>query len=217
MKQQNGSFVLPIICLVALILMTASCTKTGPQGPTGPQGSTGLTGATGPTGPTGPQGPQGNANVLVDTFTLTSSQWIWNSQYEYQTSPSSYTEYFTRYHDAAFSQIIQSILNTGEVMVFFTPNLSNNTNQWSPLPYDFTDGSGNFHYYTAFETNVGTVRLHYFFIQTNGAATIPTLSTYLIPSYKCKIVAVSGTISTGMKQAGVNSQDYNSVSKYLKI
>src|SRR6202012_3348516 len=122
------------------------------------------------------------------------------SQYEFQTSPTSYTEYFTRYCDNSVPTITQDILNNGVVMVYFTPNTSSNTNQWAPLPYEFTDGSGNFNYEIAYETNVGTVRLHYFFVQLVASATIPTLSTYTIATYKFKVVVVSGTLAASLKK-----------------
>lgn len=165
----------------------------------------------------GPAGPEGNANVQTTVFSLTNSQWLWNSQYEFQTSPSSYTEYFTRYCDNSVSTITQNILDAGEVMVYFTPNTSNNTNQWAPLPYEFTDGSGNFNYEMAFETNVGTVRLHYFFVQLVAAATIPVLSTYTIATYKFKVVVVSGTLTAALKKNNVNLNDYNAVSKFTGL
>ena len=214
MKKINYLFTALIPVTLLTILLLSGCSKTGPQGPIG---TTGASGATGAAGPAGPQGPAGNADVQVDTFTVVNAQWAWNSQYAFQTSVSSFTEYFTRYYNASFSKITQSILNTGQVMVYFTPNTSNNTNQWAPLPYQFTDGSGNFNYEFAFETNVGTVRLHFFFVQLVASATIPTLSTYILPAYKFKIVAISGTISTGLKNAHVDVNDYNAVSRYLGI
>src|SRR6202000_185659 len=162
----------------------------------------------------GATGAEGNANVQTTVFSLTNAQWLWNSNYEFQTNPSSYTEYFTRYADNTVSTITQDILDNGEVMVYFTPNTSNNTNQWAPLPYEFTDGSGNFNYEMAFETNVGTVRLHYFFVQLVASATIPTLSTYTIATYKFKVVVVSGTLAASLKKNNVNLNDYNAVSKF---
>ena len=110
----------------------------------------------------------------------------------------------------------QTILNTGEVMVFFVPNPIVDTNQWAPLPFQFVDGSNIFTYNIAFETMPYTVRLHYFFTQLQNG-TIPTLATYNIPTYKFKIVVISGTISTAMQQAGVDKSDYNSVSAYLGL
>ncbi|HEY4336643.1 MAG TPA: hypothetical protein VGM89_12115 [Puia sp.] len=98
-------------------------------------------------------------------------------------------------------------------MVYFTSNTIVNVNQWTPLAFQFTDASGSFTYNICFETLVGKVRLHYFFVRLNTAISLPALSTYPIPTYKFKIVAVSGTISTGMKQAGVNKASYSDVSK----
>jgi hypothetical protein len=194
------------LCFFALL---SGCSKTGPAGPAGLQGSTGAQGSP------GPQGPEGNANVLVDTFTLVNSQWTYNSQYYFETAPGTYTEYFTRYHDVTDSAVTSSILNTGEVMVFFVPNPIADTNQWAPLPYQFFDGSGNFTYNIVFETMPSTVRLHYFFNQLNTAAAIPTLSTYHIATYKFKIVVISGTLSTAMQKAGIDKSNYDAVSGFL--
>jgi len=163
------------------------------------------------------QGPEGNANVKTDVFTVTNSQWVWNSQYEFQTSPSSYTEYFTRYFDRSNNSITQDVLTNGLVLVYFTPNTSNNTNQWAPLPYEFTDGSGNFNYNIAYETTVGTVRFHYFFVQLNAAAAIPVLSTYTIATYQFKIVSVTGQAGIFMANHNVNYNNYFEVSKALGL
>ena len=165
-------------------------------------------------GKTGPAGPQGNANVVEDTFTITSSQWLWNSQYNFETSPGGSTEYFTRYYDAAFPSATQDILNTGMVLVYFTPNPINN-NQWAPLPYQFTGFGGGFDYNIVYETKVGSVRLHYFFVSRSTSATIPTLSTYNMATYKFKLVAVSGKIVSGMKKAHIDPNDYNAVSHFV--
>ena len=208
--QKQRLFGTLVILFAVISIFTAGCSKTGPAGATGPSG------ATGPAGPQGVQGPEGNANVLVDVFSLVSSQWIYNSQYSLETSSGSYTEYFTRYHDVTDSAVTQAILNTGVVMVFFVPNPIVDTNQWLPLPYQFEDGSQIFTYNLAFETMPNTVRLHYFFAQINPG-TIPTLATFDIPTYKFKIVVISGTISTAMQQAGIDKSDYNAVSAYLGL
>lgn len=109
-----------VLGLVGLALVIG-CGKTGPAGATGPQGTQGSTGAA------GPQGPQGNANVKVDTFSLTSAQWLYNSQYSLETSPGSYTEYFTRYHTLNLASVTQGILDSGMVMVYMVPNPLANT------------------------------------------------------------------------------------------
>jgi hypothetical protein len=203
-----------IIIFAVISVFAAGCSKAGPAGPAG---TTGATGPQGPTGPTGPQGAEGNANVLVDVFSLTSSQWIYNSQYSLETSPGSYTEYFTRYHDVTDSAITPAILNTGEVMVFFVPNPIADTNTWAPLPYQFLDGSGSFTYNIAFETMPYTVELEYFFNVLNNTTPPPNLYNYTIPTYKFKIVVISGTISTAMQKAGIDKSNYSAVSAYLGL
>ena len=188
---------------VGLISITGACS-----------GKDGAAGATGPQGSTGPQGPQGNANVQADTMTLVNSQWVWNSQYAFQTSPSSYTEYFTRYHNAADTLITSAVLMQGMVLVYFTPSPTTSTVQWLPLPYQFTDGSGNFNYNMTFETMPDTVRLHYFFVQLTSNP-IPVLSTYDIPTYQFKIVAVTGTLANAMRASHVNLKSYEAVSSFI--
>jgi hypothetical protein len=189
----------------------------GPKTATGWGTPLSILGLQGPQGPAGPQGPPGNANVLTTVFTITNSQWLWNSQYEFQTSPSSYTEYFTRYCDNSVPSITQNVLDDGMVLVYFTPNTSNNTNQWAPLPYEFTDGSGNFNYEIAYETNVGTVRLHYFFVQLVASATIPVLSTYTISTYSFKVIAVTGTLTAALGKNHIKLTDYQAVSRFTGV
>jgi hypothetical protein len=119
---------------------------------------------------------------------VTNSQLLWNSSYSFATSPTSYTEYFTRYCDFSVPAITQSVLDTGSVQVFFNPNPLANTNQWLPLPYSFLDASGNFNYVVGYATSVGQVELDLFFQQIVAGATIPSLSTYTFPTYDFKVV-----------------------------
>ena len=161
------------------------------------------------------QGPQGNANVLVDTFTLVNSDWAWNSVYSFST-PNASGDILTRYHDRAFSKVTQDILDKGEVMVYFTPNL-NNPNQWSPLPYSYSFND-KYNYNFVFETMPGVVRLHFFFSAIGLAGyPLPEPDTYDIGRYKFKIVAVSGTIGTAIKRDHIHMDNYAEVSSYLGL
>ena len=196
---------------MGLVLLIVGCSKTGPAGATGPQGAQGATGAA------GPQGPEGNANVMVDTFSLVNSQWAWNSQYYFETSPGSYTEYFTRYHDITLPAVTKGILDSGLVLAYFVPNPIADTAQWAPLPYQFLDGSGNFYYVMAFQTFVGKVELEYFFEQINPSGTLPVLSTFTIPTYKFKLVVISGSLAAQMRQQNVNYSSYGQVSHFLDL
>jgi hypothetical protein len=101
-------------------------------------------------------------------------------------------------------------------MVFFIPNPIANPNQWAPLPYVFLDGSENFTYNIVFATSPYTVELDYFFNELKTVAP-PTLSNYNIPTYKFKIIVMSGAISTAMQKAGIDKSDYSAVSAYLNL
>ncbi|MBB3055059.1 hypothetical protein [Mucilaginibacter gotjawali] len=172
-----------------------------------------LKGPAGPPGNPGPTGPAGkNANVFSDVFTLKGSDWLWNSQYVYETSPGSYTEYFTRYYVRPNSKINADVLNNGMVLVYFTPSPVNNPNQWEPLPYQF-DSSFGFTYNYEFVPAVGQVTLHYFFIQTDPAATLPTLSTYNDETRQFKVVTILGEAGIFMLAHHVNLNNYQEVSK----
>ncbi len=59
------------LLILAILFVTASCTKEGPEGPvgaTGPQGPPGGAGAPGAAGPAGPAGPAGTANVIYSSW-----------------------------------------------------------------------------------------------------------------------------------------------------
>jgi len=199
-----------LVILFALIsILAAGCSKTGSAGATGPQGSAGSQGSA------GPQGPEGNANVQVDTFSLVSSQWLWNDNYILYTAGGSYTEWFTRYYKATFPGVTQGVLDSGMVMVFMTPDLQNKS-QWSPLPYTFDTGDG-YSYDFVYVTSPGTVELEFYFAEQSSSATPPTLSTYAIPTYSFKCVAVTGTIATAMQKAGIDKGNYAEVSAYLNL
>lgn len=169
----------------------------------------------GPTGAQGPTGPTGNANVKTDVFTISSADWLYNSNYGFKTGPLSTTYYFTRYYIRNNNSITQDVLDNGMVLVYFTPNLSGNPNQWLPLPFQFTETSGDFDYNVAFETFPGSVKLHYFFVNQNLAVPLPVnfLRNYTIADYKFKIVAVSGTAGTFMSKNNVDLNNYDEVSK----
>jgi hypothetical protein len=174
---------------------------------------TSLRGPAGPAGPVGPSGPTGtNKNVYSDLFTLKGSDWLWNSQYVYETSPGSYTEYFTRYYVRKNSSVNLNALNNGMVLVYFTPSPVNNPSQWEPLPYQF-DSSFGYTYNYVFVPSPGQVVLHYFFIQTDPSATLPTLSTYNDETRQFKIITIYGEIGTFMLQNHVNLNSYKDVSK----
>jgi hypothetical protein len=185
------------LVILAVVFLATACSKTGP---TGPQGATG---ATGPQGPQGVQGVPGAANVFTDTFTLVSSDWVWNSIYWYTNSNTTANGYFSRYHDVTFSKLTQGMLDTGLLLVYLMPYASS-PNEWTTMPFSFISGNAQFYYNYMYEPMVGKVRLHYFYTP-NGSYNLPTtLSTDVVPTHRYKIVVASGTISNAMKRDIMN-------------
>ena len=132
------------------------------------------------------------------TFSLGNANFAWNSTYVYNTSTGSYTEYFTRYHVVSIPAITQQVLDSGSVEVYFNPDPSVNTNHWEHLPYRFLDGFSGFYYVLAPQTKLAQVEIDFFFEQINASATIPTLSTYPVPTYKFKVVVTPSSQSTAI-------------------
>ncbi|WP_143307075.1 hypothetical protein [Chitinophaga vietnamensis] len=81
------------------------------------------------------------------------------------------------------------------------------------MTYRFSDFTGNYYHVFAYETSVGKVRLHAFFELINHTATLPTLSTYNIYSYKFKIVVVAGAIAARMRDTHVNFNNIDEVNR----
>ncbi len=116
-----------------------------------------------------------------------SADFLWNSNYVFETSPGSYTEYFTRYDDVSVPALTQSVLDSGSLQVFMTPAPANNPGAWLPLPYQF-DSSFGYTYNFTYVASPGHVVLMFYFIQIDSSATLPTLSTFPLDTYNFKIV-----------------------------
>jgi hypothetical protein len=216
--QQKTTF-FGILSLVFFVcILSTSCSKTGPAGPAGATGATGAQGSQGQTGSTGPQGPEGNANVIVDTLTLTSAQWLYNDNYALSIGSGSYQEYFTRYHKVSFAGVTQGVLDSGMVLVFMNPAqiVSGDSQEWVNLPYTFDSGSG-YDYDFVYVTSPDQVELEFFFDVYSTTATPPTLSTFSIATYQCKIVAVTGTISASQRSQLQTASDYQTAAKILGL
>ena len=158
------------------------------------------------------QKPGTNPGVNTDVFSIGGSNWLWNSQYVFETSSGSYTEYFTRYYVRANNTVTQNVLDNGMVLCYMQPSPVNNPNQWAPLPYQF-DSSFGYTYNYVYVTAPGQVTFHYFFIQTDPSATLPTLSTYNDEVRKFKIVTVTGQTGTFMTTHHIDLNNYKTVMK----
>lgn len=119
MKQMN---VIKTLCFVALIVLAAACSKTGPAGPAGPAG------ATGATGPQGPKGDTGVANVIY-------SAWL-DAKYVADTQHNgALIDTIGFFYDATgITKLTNTILTTGEIKVYVNTGTAANP-AIVPLPY----------------------------------------------------------------------------------
>lgn len=204
-----------ILILMGSLIFTTGCGKDGaigPDGSKGDKGDMGETGAKGSTGATGPTGATGNANVKTDLFTVASGDWTYSAIYWFGSGVGGSQGYFTKFYDRPNTLITQDLLNTGMVLVFMQSAPSASPQQWVPIPLTF-QGTADYTFNYAFETNVGSVRLHFYFVK--GTVDPPALTSYTIPVHQFKVIAVSGTQKVGMVKNHINVNDFAQVSKYL--
>ncbi|MFN0187838.1 MAG: hypothetical protein ACKVQV_03985 [Bacteroidia bacterium] len=121
-------------------------------------------------GDPGAQGPTGNANVKSKTFTITPGQW--------QSSGTAGTDYY-KFIDLAFSEITQSVIDNGAVLVYL--KASNGSIGQIPVNLPISGNSINF----LPSAVVGTATVELFL----GDYQVPNISI----NYEFKVVAIDGT------------------------
>ena len=204
--------------LTALILSQTACEKgdNGAAGVAGTNGTSLLNGNGPPSAETGSEGDfyldtsaqmlygpktagawgagvllKGNANVMIDTFRVSNSDWKYGATYYVGTSTGISTGFDSRYFDHTESGITQELLNTGIVQAYYTSEPDLNANNWTPLPYSFIT-YGGYQYNYATETNVGKMSFYFYFNKISTDP--PDLQAYSFPEIKFKIVLLPGNI-----------------------
>jgi hypothetical protein len=193
MKQK--SFAVPCILLLAITLIIASCSKTGPAGAAG---SAGAQGPVGPNGPTGPAGPTGTANVIY-------SNWL---NVKFQGTDS--TGWFAQ---ITANALTDSIINKGDVKVYFNLGSDSADNQLIfPLPIDDILLIG------------ALIDPYYESKLIHMVATVDVSSDSLrgYHYFQYRYILIPGGINTGGRMNGginatVNWNDYKQVKKYLGL
>ncbi|HEU4588023.1 MAG TPA: hypothetical protein VFS11_05230 [Gemmatimonadales bacterium] len=166
----------------------------------------GGTGPAGPTGPGGPAGRDGNANVVTDTLTLTSAEWLWQGQYTL-TIPGSTVSWLTRYADIARPDLTADVLARGLVLAYMQADATV-ADKWVPLPLQFLSGTLDYYHNYVYEALEGKVRLHFFYTpNASNASTPPDLITVTLPTRKFKVTIIDGTIAAAIRAEGVNLAD----------
>ena len=172
-----------------------------------------VAGCEGEQGPTGPSGADGNANVVTGTISPTSAEWLWQGLYIFQTTPGSWTSYFTRYVEIPVAEITPDIIANGAVLVSFEarPGFGN----WTPLPFQFVDFSAAYIFNVVYEVSEGMVRLHFFYMLNYLGAATPDLETAAIPTYTFKYTVIEGTALEAMAAFEVDVTDHDQVMEFL--
>ena len=181
---------LTVLLLTAAVLLSAACE-----------------------GEQGPVGPSGNANVVTGTISPTNEEWLWNATYWFQTSPSAATGYLTRYVDIPVAEITPEIISTGVVLVSFEARPA--SGKWTPLPFQFVEGSSQYIFNVVYEVMEGAIRLHFFTMLNSAGASLPDLQTYTIPTYTFKYTVIEGNVLETMTARGVDISDHDQVMDYL--
>lgn len=191
----------PCILLLAITILIASC---GKKGDTGPAGAAGSQGPAGPAGGIGPKGDTGTANVIY-------SPWL-NVTF----MPGSDTNVIAKIPAPKLSD---SILNTGEVKVYFNAGSDAPGGQFvlalpTYEPFLFTNNSAP----------ITLIVNPYFTLDT-----ISIISNFDISSsndgtynyFQFRYILIPGG-TTGLPASihnkdAINWNDYNEVKKYLKL
>ncbi|MCL6265159.1 collagen-like triple helix repeat-containing protein [Flagellimonas myxillae] len=192
--------------LTILLIGLAACSpEDGQDGAPGPQGPQGEQGAA------GQDGVDGNANVRTGTVDLANADWLWNASYTFNTGEggASSTSWFTRYVDLSIPEIDEDINENGLILVYFRRG----SNGWYSLPFKFTAFGSDYETQIVHESNVGNIRLHYFWTPVQGS-TPGNLQSFTIAEYTFKYVIIQGTLigkNSGYSKKALQKMTYEEV------
>lgn len=191
-------FTIPCSLLLALTIFFTSCTKEGPAGatgPAGPVGPAGPAGAAGAAGVPGAPGATGTANVIY-------SAWL---DVTYAPANADSSAWIAQ---IAAPQLVDSILNKGEVKVYLNAGKDSTTkNLIVPLPvYDpfIVRAIVNVYLSTQKITLVATDDVGTFTLQ--GAK-----------YYQYRYILIPGGKAAGRYARGIDWNNYAEVKKYLNL
>lgn len=162
--------------VAAAALMLAGCG--GPKGDTGPMG------------PAGAQGPQGNANVIEQTYSVTTPSWVavGSPAYWYVQLPDSY--------------LTSDIMNYGSAEAFVSYNAGTS---WNNIPYSEVVATNVTGIWTVNDA-IGTVQVNYTY--SDGTLGSDPNTEYSTTCY-FKVVTIAGSVMK--KHPNTDWHNYNAV------
>ena len=186
-------FTISCSVVLAAALVFTGCAKQGPVGPAGATGATGAAGPTGATGTTGATGATGTANVMY-------SSWL-NVTFQ-GTDTTGYLGVINA------PQLVDSIINKGEIKVYFNIGSDSADNQLV-LPLPIVDIA-----LTGYTINP------YFQPLKINIISQGDFSSYVLRTYhhfQYRYVIIPGGKAIGRYANGIDWNDYQAVKKYLKL
>ncbi len=167
----------------------------------------------------GPQGPMGNADVSSGTLTLVDSDWQ-SDYYDFETSDGTLVSRPALTYSMSLSQLTESILDSGMVLVYYrvvNSNLSD-PNTYEPLPTKFTSFNTEYTHNIRYKYDVGTIELYYYYSDNDASDsnTPPDISNQTLPDMQIKWVLASSSAVSSMVNAGVDLSDYHEVRKAIQ-
>jgi hypothetical protein len=166
----------------------------GPKTAAGWGSPVSMTGAAGATGATG-------TAPMVDTFSVNTAGWTAGGIAFAEVSTGSAYEYATQFYTRYNSNITAGILDSGMVLVYFTPAPDFYLNQWLSLPYSISeyfndDSQTSLQYNYSYIMSQGQLTLEFYLSPVNTPATsLPDVSTIGIPDAQYKIIVVPGILT----------------------
>ncbi|MCW3467596.1 collagen-like triple helix repeat-containing protein [Chitinophaga nivalis] len=187
---------LPHVCMLAVVLFFAACSKKGDQGPAGSQGPAGPAGIPGTTGPKGDSGAPGTSNIIY-------SDWL-DVQYgvgEVLTRPNGDKDTISYIAGIQAPKITAALLGKSVVNVYINLGTAA-TPRVVVLPY--TDEYGTLIRFVATTQLIALVA-------TDPVGTVNTADG---KRFQYRYVIVPGTAAA---RSSINWTDYTQVKKYLGL
>lgn len=206
MKTLSFKSAMLALCTASVLFIT-SCSKTGPAGPAGAQGLQGTAGAQGPAGAAGAQGVPGTVNVMYSAWTgFVEATWA---------APINEFGKNVRYYPIPVTQVTDSIINTGVVLVYLRVPSTNIVPSLLPQTfYSFTQ-TGN--QYMGFNLLAGQIKIKFFNIDnTNDPGSFGSLVEYRYVIIPGGVKITGRSLATG-ESSRLDYKDYNSVKTYFNL
>jgi hypothetical protein len=189
----------------------------GPKSAAGWGAGVSLAGQTGAQGNSGAQGPAG-VGAQVDTFTVFTAEWSVGGQAFAQFDNNEAYAYSAKQVVRYNNIISQGILDSGMVLVSFTPDSAFNPNQWLSLPYTILGydaaNSKVVNYNWSYLTDINKVTLQ-FYLTPTVTGYYPDVTNFTVPDAHFKVVVIPAAVAQQID--AVTNKKFNSKGRVITL